>query len=284
MRLARRSRHLRRWRPRYGHTAGTAGSVLYFVRRLAIPYMKPVRPGEQSNAAAFFIPRVSAISAEVVGKSLSGVTVAQMIRSISDGSAPARRTPRAPPVARCRSAPRPAPQSGARGSRCAPGIHSSDVSTSCAMSSFVITFAGTFVPRPVMPMRGPVAEPIIALPQRSGCRRLRACRGRLPSHRRGRPGPRIASISHVSVSVSPGEKRLKRQSSMPAKNAILPLFSSSTSTATAPPGQMLTMSTPASPAARGSGRGTTSHRPAPTRRHVGRPAARTRRPGPGHPR
>ena len=48
-------------------------------------------------------------------------------------------------------------------------------------------------------------------------------------------GPRIASISQVSVSVSPGETtRLKRQSSIPAKNAILPRFSSSTSTATAP--------------------------------------------------
>ena len=38
-------------------------------------------------------------------------------------------------------------------------------------------------------------------------------------------GPRIASISHVRVSVSPGETtRLNRQSSIPAKNAILPRF------------------------------------------------------------
>ena len=49
-------------------------------------------------------------------------------------------------------------------------------------------------------------------------------------------GPRTASISQVSVSVSPGSTtRLKRQSSMPAKNAILPRFSSFQRTATAPP-------------------------------------------------
>ena len=41
-------------------------------------------------------------------------------------------------------------------------------------------------------------------------------------------GPRIVSISHVSVRTSPGSTiRLKRQSSMPAKKAILPRFASS---------------------------------------------------------
>src|SRR4029079_14873772 len=48
-------------------------------------------------------------------------------------------------------------------------------------------------------------------------------------------GPRIVSISQASVSTSPGSTmRLNRQSSMPAKNAIFPWFSSSTRTAIAP--------------------------------------------------
>ena len=97
---------------------------------------------------------------------MSGVTVAQITRSISDASAPASA-----------SASRTAGSAmSLSASSCVAirrslipvrsWIHSSDVSTNAAMSSFVITLAGTFVPSPVMPMRGPVAEPIIAPPRR----------------------------------------------------------------------------------------------------------------------
>src|SRR5581483_9369543 len=48
-------------------------------------------------------------------------------------------------------------------------------------------------------------------------------------------GPRTRTNSHSSVSTSPGSTtRLKRQSSMPPKNGILPALSSCASTATAP--------------------------------------------------
>src|SRR5262249_52120624 len=48
-------------------------------------------------------------------------------------------------------------------------------------------------------------------------------------------GPRTRTNSHSSVSTSPGSTtRLKRQSSMPAKNGILPAWSACASTATAP--------------------------------------------------
>ncbi len=128
--------------------------------------MKPVQPASRSNAAAFFIPSVSAISADVVGKSMSGVTVAQMIRSISDGSAPASASASRTAGSAMSLSASLLHREAALRIPVRSWIHSSDVSTSCAMSSFVITLAGTFVPRPVMPMRGPVAEPIIALPQR----------------------------------------------------------------------------------------------------------------------
>ncbi len=127
--------------------------------------MKPVQPASRSNAAAFFIPSVSAISADVVGKSMSGVTVAQMIRSISDGSAPASAS-----ASRTAGSAMSLSASSCTAKRRSlipvrSWIHSSEVSTSCARSSFVITLAGTFVPRPVMPIRGPVAEPIIVPPR-----------------------------------------------------------------------------------------------------------------------
>src|SRR4029079_18120349 len=48
-------------------------------------------------------------------------------------------------------------------------------------------------------------------------------------------GPRTRVNSHSRVSTSPGSTtRLKRQSSMPAKNGILPALAASASTATAP--------------------------------------------------
>ena len=74
-----------------------------------------------------------------------------------------------------------------------------------------------------------------APPRRSACRGPRARRRRAPSPCRGRSGRAPGrSRSAASASRRAATTRLKRQSSIPAKNAILPRFSSSTSTATAP--------------------------------------------------
>ena len=119
-------------------------------------------------------------------------------------------------------------------------IHSSDVSTSVDSSSFVSTRSGTCTPRPVMPTLRPFATPIM----RSTCA---SCTANVSVPRTAsspstvaralpRPiGPRTVSSVHSSVSSSPGRTmRLKRTSSMPAKSASRPRFSSSESTATAP--------------------------------------------------
>ena len=126
-------------------------------------------------------------------------------------------------------------------------IHSSEVSTISASSSFVITFSGTWTPRPVIPIRTPCADPSIsAPPRRSAFRARRARRRRAPSPCRVRSGRASCRSRRSSVRTSPGSTtRLKRQSSMPAKNAIFPRFSSSTRTAIAPVCAIAsTMSTP----------------------------------------
>src|SRR4029079_18491212 len=88
-------------------------------------------------------------------------------------------------------------------------------------------------------------------------------------------GPLTWSISQTSESVSPGETtRLKRQSSIPAKNAIRPRFSSSTRTATAPVWAMAsTIRTPGTTAR--SGKCPATHQPSSGTRY----AAATRWPG-----
>ena len=167
---------------------------------------------------------------------MSGVTVAQIRRSMSSGSTPAsasaaRAAGRAMSVSASSFA-------AMRRSRIAvrSWIHSSEVSTICASSSFVRTLLGDVG-----------AEPGDAYADARG----RA--DHLPLHREGqRPacGELVADVScrlttadraadrvdlAVSVSVSPGSTtRLKRQSSIPAKNAILPRFSSWIRTAIAP--------------------------------------------------
>ena len=166
---------------------------------------------------------------------MSGVTVAQITRSISDGSAPASasasRDGRQRDVAERLVLRREPPLADPVRSR----IHSSEVSTSGPDRRSSSPSSGTLAPSPVIPIRGPVAEPIIAPPRRSACRARRAPRRPSPSPCRGRQA-RAWRRSRTSASASrPGETmRLKRQSSIPAKKAILPRFSSSTSTATAP--------------------------------------------------
>ena len=116
-------------------------------------------------------------------------------------------------------------------------IHSSEVSTSCASSSFVMTRSGTCVPSPVIPIRVPTAGR-----SRSSLDRERECpaRGELIRRRarspcRGRSArARCRSRRRASGCPRARRSRLNRQSSMPAKNAIFPRFSSCTSTATAP--------------------------------------------------
>ena len=167
---------------------------------------------------------------------MSGVTVATMIRSMLAGSAPAcgerpSAAGRAMSVSASSSVAKRRSRMPVRST-----IHSSEVSTNCARSSFVNTRSGTCTPRPVIPTRRPFVEPIttestanVSVP-RTASSPLTVARA-LP-----RPiGPRIASRSQTSVSSSPGRTiRLKRTSSMPAKSASRPRFASSESTATAP--------------------------------------------------
>jgi hypothetical protein len=105
--------------------------------------MKPVQPASRSYAAALGAPSVSARSAPEVGNIMSGVTVAQISRSTSPASTWAwASAARAAGSARSVSA-----SSGAaiRRSRMPVRvwIHSSEVSTSVASSSFVSTRSGT---------------------------------------------------------------------------------------------------------------------------------------------
>ena len=166
---------------------------------------------------------------------MSGVTVATISRSISEALTPAsssasfaagrQRSESAssgPAIRRSRMPVR---------SR----IHSSEVSIIVESSSFVTTRSGTRHPRPVIEAATPLAVPIIAPPRTSASHAQRArsptCAVALP-----RPiGPRTTSSVHSSSSSSPGSTiRLKRTSSIPAKSASRPRFSSWESTATAP--------------------------------------------------
>ena len=98
-------------------------------------------PREQVvGGRAVGIPSSSARSADVVGNIMSGVTVAHD-QEVDVATVDARVGERldAPRAARSPTAPRRPRRSAARGSRFARRIHSSDVSTNCARSSFVIT-------------------------------------------------------------------------------------------------------------------------------------------------
>ena len=104
--------------------------------------MKPVQPAERSYAAASFAPSWSARIAEVEGNIMSGVTVATIRRSTSVPSLPACSSAcRAAGIERSESA---CESAAMRRSRMPVRsmIHSSDVSTICASSSFVITRSG----------------------------------------------------------------------------------------------------------------------------------------------
>ncbi len=98
------------------------------------------------------------------------------------------------------------------------------------------TRSGTCTPRPVIETGAPFAAPITAaavanvrVPRTASSSPTRATALPRPT------GPRTASSSQVSVSSSPGSTiRLKRTSSIPAKSASLPRFSSSDSAAIAP--------------------------------------------------
>ena len=167
--------------------------------------------------------------APVEGKSMSGVTVATMIRSISRRLEPgllegrlgggqrdvgerfvgaATRRSRIPVRSR---------------------IHSSEVSTIFAISSFVMTRSGACDPMPVIEMR-PFEVAVadherstanVSVPRAASSPSTRASARPLPI------GPRTRSRSHVSSSSSPGSTiRLKRTPSMPANSASRPRFSS----------------------------------------------------------
>ena len=120
-----------------------------------------MQPARRSYAAAFGIPSSSASSADEVGNIMSGVTVAQMSRSISFASTPA--SARAAIAAGRAISVSASSFAAIRRSRIPvrSTIHSSVVSTSFASSSFVSTRSGTCVPSPVIPMRTPFAVPII---------------------------------------------------------------------------------------------------------------------------
>src|ERR671911_390950 len=95
---------------------------------------------------------------------MSGVTVAQRTRSIDDGSAPAaanawRHGGRAMSVSASSWLANRRSRMPVRSM-----IHSSDVSTNFARSSFVTTLAGTLTPRPVIPNREPAADRRLRLP------------------------------------------------------------------------------------------------------------------------
>jgi hypothetical protein len=98
---------------------------------------------------------------------MSGVTVATTIRSTDDASTPASSSAlRAAGAAMSVSA---SSFVAKRRSRMPvrSTIHSSVVSTNCSRSLFVKIRSGTWTPRPVMPMRLPLAEPITSGPPRT---------------------------------------------------------------------------------------------------------------------
>ena len=98
---------------------------------------------------------------------MSGVTVATMIRSISEPSSPAS-------ASASRAAGRQRSDSACSGSAIRRSritvrsrIHSSFVSIIVERSSFVSTFSGTCPPRPVIEIAAPLAEPITSAPLRT---------------------------------------------------------------------------------------------------------------------
>jgi hypothetical protein len=106
------------------------------------------------------MPSESASSAELVGNIMSGVTVATTIRSIEAASTPASARAAitagaAMSVSACSSVANRRSRMPVRST-----IHSSVVSTYCSRSLFVKTRSGTYTPRPVIPIRLPLAEPI----------------------------------------------------------------------------------------------------------------------------
>src|SRR5262245_16748373 len=152
----------------------------------AIPYMNPVQPAARSYAAALSAPSRSARIAAVEGNRMSGVTVATISRSISSADTPAcSRAARAAGREMSDSA----SSSSAKRRSLIPvrvTIHSSEVSTSFARSSFVTTLSGTCVPSPVIETGLPFATPIMAVPVSLGRRRKgeRSADGQLVAHRR----------------------------------------------------------------------------------------------------
>ena len=156
---------------------------------------------------------------------MSGVTVATTIRSMAEASTPAcSRAAVAAGSARSESA---SLGAATRRSRIPvrSRIHSSEVSTIFAISSFVITRSGTCDPMPVIETWPfDVALPITPAPRRTSTfRARRAAPSTLASARPLPIGPRTRSRSHVSSSSSPGSTiRLKRTPSMPAKSASRP--------------------------------------------------------------
>src|SRR3990170_3405978 len=122
--------------------------------------MKPVQPADRSYAPASLAPSASAMSADDAGNAISGVTVATITRSRSLPLTPASSSAsRAAGSAMSLSA---SSLLAILRSRMPvrSWIHSSEVSTYCARSSFVTTRAGTWTPRPVMPILTPSVRPI----------------------------------------------------------------------------------------------------------------------------
>ena len=162
----------------------------------------------EAGAAGREVVRGGVLRAELVGEDravegniMSGVTVATMIRSTSDASTPACSSACvAAGSARSESA---SSRSGdaALADPVRSRIHSSEVSTIFASSSFVITRSGTCEPMPVIETWPfDVALPITPAPRRTSAFRARRA-GRRPS-RVALPlpiGPRTRSRSHVEL-------------------------------------------------------------------------------------
>src|ERR1022692_2755134 len=112
--------------------------------------MKPEHAASRSKAAAFFAPILCCTRQAVLGKGMSGVTVAMMIKLIWSAVTPAIF------IARCAAL---AAMSDVNSSWAAIRrslmpvrvvIHSSEVSTIFSRSALVRIFSGTYAPTPVM--------------------------------------------------------------------------------------------------------------------------------------
>ena len=124
------------------------------LRAMSRPRTNPAHPlPPRSKAGMFSAPMRSWTKAAVSGVYTSGVSVARMISSTSVAAMPAS--------ARAFSAAAEAKSAvdSSSATKCLvlmpvrTVIHSSDVSTNCAQSSLVITFSGTYAPRPSKPIR-----------------------------------------------------------------------------------------------------------------------------------